>query len=367
MTDPKNGFTWDETYEVANAKKLFPGHDQPRKYTIDNGKSFTWQDTNPKSLDKQVTMAKSYGIDTFLFASYIGEKDGQIIEEKALPRESFLSICQKNDLGYGMVAILASPRRKIPFSRLEKNRKKNREYSISMETARAIVDKASKFWGESNYFNIKERPYLALMGRQHQVKSKPFKEFVQEVRNYSKSQYSVKPYLVGIVYSNDYVEDMVNSGVDAISSYGLLADFENSTIKPIQDYSERVSSIQNEWKLFSAKAQDRPFIPPVVVGWDASPRGLNVFSWEEVVHHGSYPHVPICINSNQKAFKKFIKQAHAFIKTNVPEEDQYLVFTAWNELGEGCALIPRLGAQGEVDNSYLNTIKGFLKERNYFN
>jgi phenylalanyl-tRNA synthetase alpha subunit len=109
-----------------------------------------------------------------------------------------------------------------------------------------------------------------------------------------------------------------------MTGYGFLPDFTESMWRPIQNYREQVIKRIEEWGTIQEQI-DKPYIPPVVVGWNASPCEGKHFRDIQ----GMYPFTPI---------------------------------TAWNEITEGAALLSKILPDGSVDNSYLAKIRELRDE-----
>ena len=104
-----------------------------------------------------------------------------------------------------------------------------------------------------------------------------------DMKEYSWRKYRIEPYLATVCLRVTHALDHLAAGADSMTGYGFIPDFTESMRRPIQN-------------------------SPVVVGWDASPRG----SIPEGKHfrdiQGMYPFTPV---------------------------------TAWNDITEGAALLPK--------------------------
>lgn len=140
-----------------------------------------------------------------------------------------------------------------------------------------------------------------------------------------------------------------------MSGYALLPDFDRSA-PHVQDYHTLLESRISDWPR-TASELSKPYVPPAVVGWDASPRGANGHTLEEVA--GIYPFTPIVEGSSSELFSKMLEEQHAFIQKNVPQDEQYIPITAWNEIAEGTSLLPKVCKDETLDNSFLEAVKKF--------
>lgn len=139
---------------------------------------------------------------------------------------------------------------------------------------------------------------------------------------------------------------------DAMTGYAFLPNFEFDA-DPLQDYNSLLEQRMVEWDEI-ANNSSKPYVPPVVLGWDGSPRGVNGPTLEEVT--GVYPFTPIVTGSTPKTFGRMLQEQRNFVMQRVSPEDRYTVITAWNEITEGTALLPKVRPDGSLDSSYLNVL-----------
>lgn len=92
------------------------------------------------------------------------------------------------------------------------------------------------------------------------------------MKEYSWRKYRIEPYLATVCLRVTHALDHLAAGADSMAGYGFLPDFTESMRRPIQNYREQVVKRIEEWGIIQEQI-DKPYIPPVVVGWDASPRG----------------------------------------------------------------------------------------------
>ena len=154
-------------------------------------------------------------------------------------------------------------------------------------------------------------------------------DMINYMKEYSWRKYRIEPYLATVCLRVTHALDHLAAGADSMTSYyGFLPDFIEPMWRSIQNYREQVIKRIEEWDIIQEQI-DKPYIPPVVVGWDVSPRG----SIPEGKHfrniQGMYPFTPI---------------------------------TAWNEITESAALLPKILPDGSVDNSYLAKIRELRDE-----
>ena len=87
-------------------------------------------------------------------------------------------------------------------------------------------------------------------------------DVINYMKEYSWRKYRIEPYLATVCLRATRALDHLAAGADFMTGYGFLPDFTESVRRPIQNYREQV-----------IKRIDKPYIPPVVVGWNASPCG----------------------------------------------------------------------------------------------
>lgn len=153
-------------------------------------------------------------------------------------------------------------------------------------------------------------------------------DVINYMKEYSWRKYRIEPYLATVCLRVTYALDHLAAGADSMTGYGFLPDFTESMWRPIRNYREQVIKRIEEWDAIQEQI-DKPYIPPVVVRWDVSTRE----SIPEGKHfrdiQGMYPFTPI---------------------------------TAWNEITEGAALLPKILPDGSIDNSYLAKIRELRDE-----
>ncbi|MBD3204079.1 hypothetical protein GF327_07310 [Candidatus Woesearchaeota archaeon] len=128
------------------------------------------------------------------------------------------------------------------------------------------------------------------------------------------------------------------SGFDAVSNYIFLADWKNSKKKPIQKYSELVGERESDWNRIREEISI-PYYPTAVPGWDAWPRAEHI-DFEDAAGH--YPHTPVVIESTAENFGMMLEKSMDYIQSANKDPLFDCVIAAWNEMSEGCSLLPRV-------------------------
>lgn len=93
-----------------------------------------------------------------------------------------------------------------------------------------------------------------------------------DMKEYSWRKYRIEPYLATVCLRVTHALDHLAAGANSMTGYGFLPDFTESMRRPIQNYREQVIKRIEGWDTIQEQI-DKPYIPPIVVGWDVSPRG----------------------------------------------------------------------------------------------
>ena len=97
-------------------------------------------------------------------------------------------------------------------------------------------------------------------------------DVINYMKEYSWRKYRIEPYLATVCLRVTHALDHLAAGANSMTGYGFLPDFTESMWRPIQNYREQVIKRIEEWDIIQEQI-DKPYIPPVVVGWDAYTRG----------------------------------------------------------------------------------------------
>ncbi len=354
----------DEIRLANEALPRFEGHDQPLIHCLGDTAIRSWDDCNVDDMRLQTALAAEHGIDGFIFDSFMGAKNSKPTQEMMeVLDNSFLVDGVSNRLKFGIMSIFAGPRAVLPLPRVD-YRERNRVYDISRQSVRIIVDKcAREYWERDNYIRINDRPYHSLFVPLYRTKSKQddlyIYETVEYMKDYANKEYSIDPYIVAVSQGADQAKPLVDRGADAVTSYALLPDFGNDA-ELLQDYETILNRRINDWSGMQEKIKDVPYVPPVVVGWDASARCSNNIDFKKGM--GTYPFTPIIQGGNSSLFGKMIREQYSFIKNHVPANEQYIPINAWNEITEGSALLPRVNKMGFMAIDLLAEVSSFKKE-----
>lgn len=153
-------------------------------------------------------------------------------------------------------------------------------------------------------------------------------DVINYMKEYSWRKYRIEPYLVTVCLRATRALDHLAAGADSMTGYGFLPDFTEPMWRSIQNYREQVIKRVEGWDIIQEQI-DKPYIPTVVIRWDASTRESIPGGEHFRDIQGMYPFTPI---------------------------------TAWNEITESVALLSKILPDGSVDNSYLAKIRELRDE-----
>lgn len=364
---------------IKNASALFPGHEQPQTYCLD-AETTDWDDYHLGDLMQQIIMARQAGISFFVFDSYCGYKNGEPCNELTAPLDNLLQLAKTipnmpgvfwggkdlPEFKYARMETLESPRVVLPMPPAAPGfggmfAEPIRQYDITPESARYIIDRNIPHWKTKAYLRVNDRPYLSILMPNfgdipEHIRQERMELFMNELRAHARMQYGQNPYIVGVIRGGRDAERWLELQVDAITHYAYLPDHSPGA-PPTQEYSQLMEDRKRSWEELHqlTKRHGTPYIPAPSVGWDASPRGERGHTWEEVA--GKLPYSPIVVGNTPERVGAMLGAAIASTLEHVPEDQRLIPIFAWNEIGEGGVLLPRLRPDGTVDRSYLEVVK----------
>ncbi len=341
---------------ALNAVSVFEGQKIPHKYCLGDFEYTSWDDEDKNSLKIQVELARKYGLDFFIFDTYMGMRDGKFVQEINKPLdETFLNEDVGLSMEFAVMIIPESPRSVLPVPKGYSEKGREYEYDNPLSSAKEIVDVCyKKYWCRKNYLHINGKPYISVyMSQLTEDKEKRdyIRKLIKCMNGYVKNKYNLELYIVGVASTLDAGRFFQSAGVDALTGYANLPDFTGK--KMLQDYGKNLQQQYDLWDQFK-KDISIPFVPSAVTGWDATPRCMPGYSLKEV--KGLYPFTPIIINGDSEKFRVMLEGAMSFTKKYVPIEQQYGIICAWNEVSESMALLPEI-CNNRIDFSYLEVVK----------
>lgn len=96
-------------------------------------------------------------------------------------------------------------------------------------------------------------------------------DVINYMKEYSWRKYRIELYLATVCLRVTHALDHLAAGANSMTGYGFLPDFTESMWRPIQNYREQVIKRIEEWDIIQEQI-DKPYIPTVVIRWDASTR-----------------------------------------------------------------------------------------------
>lgn len=315
---PENNIWWGEGFtewtNVARAKPLFAGHNQPRL-----PRDLGFYDLRaPEVQEKQVSLARLYNISAFCFYYYWFS--GRKILER--PLETFIG---NKNINFPFCICWANE----PWSRkwdgsevdvlIDQNHDLETDDRFITDTLPILKNK-NYLTHDSKKILLIYRPNLipncaAMIDRWRAI---AIKERIQL-----------------------YVLGCETFGFDTPELYGLDGTVEfpphNVVIPPVEDtvfyQKENGANIHDYEDLVvsSIYAQQPPYkkYRGVIAGWDNTPRRPNGGG-------------TVLVNSSPLAYEGYLRAICAQTRANIPGDDRFVFINAWNEWAEGTVLEPDL-------------------------
>ncbi len=353
---------------ASNTEPQFSGHDQPRRYSLDAGMNTEWDDANIDVMTAHVSLALEAGLAGFIFDTYVGGKKGRVAIESGQPLDIFASSSLSDEIGFTVMLSLSGPRAvlPVPIDPAKRERYMQRTFDYSKTTAQAIVRRAATFWEYDSYKKIGDRPWMAICFNDvnppwyaQEDAQLTVPEIVEHIKDFSDREYDVEPYITAVCMNPGDVTQLDGCGVDAYTGYALLPDFTKDG-PPIQDHETRLDEVVRQWEYMRSNSENGIFLPPAVVGWDATPRAEAGYKLEEM--KGVHPFSPILVGSTPEVFRNTLSLQRRFLEDFIPEDEQVAIVSSWNEVSEGSTILPRLLDDGTVDKSYIETTRSFIDD-----
>ncbi len=354
---------------LRQAKPLFEGHIHP-KYTIGNNIT-EWQDTDENTIARQAELAQEYGLDAWMLLAYAGMLNGQ--KHVELERAIKIIAQRKDSLQFSLISCLGLPRIILPVPHnMEQSRSRERDFDSSLQTFLAIIDNAAQYWDNPRYLRLNGKPLLTIYGlRPAKVEqlAKLYPYLPEELERYAEKKYGEKIHITANAFDIPGAQALSNLGFKHITTYSHLPTFDQIQHDPdakkdglavnldIQYYLEQLERRKKEWYQLLADEKVSTFTPNVTVGWDGSSRGESGLNQKQI--SGQFPWFPIIADSTPENFRVGLNEVWDYLQ-HIPAENRIMLILAWNEIGNGSALLPRAKQNGEVDHSYLETLKEFI-------
>jgi len=348
-----HGRTIISDLELAREKGSILG--EKTTYCLGDPTEIQWLDSDQRTIARQLELARSYGLYGFIVDTFIGCQNSQPVEELGATLDCISKLAFIEGVHFCLMSCLKLPRAILPVSKTIEET--GRQLDLSFNTAKLIVDRVAQVWSNQNYIHIGGKPYLSLYGLLKGQDCHLMHQFINSLRDYAYVTYRTELFLVGVGQIREDFEKLADAGFDELTQYAGLPNFNSAKTKPIQDYRSQLELQIEMWTTLSSLGLTN-FVPSVAVGWDASIRGETVDSLSEVI--GMYPYTPIVVNKSLKLFSVYLNQVYAYLTHQDGQDSKYLPIFAWNETGEGAALLPEV-KDGVVDFSYLDVVLSFSK------
>jgi hypothetical protein len=317
---------------IKKGNPRFEGHYQPRiplwGYAMDD---------DPVAWEQKINAATDHGVNVFIFDWYW--YDGKPYLEEAVDSGFLKAVNNEKMKFYIMWA-----NHDVPGTMWNPYRYKTDSLlwqgEVDWDNFKIIVDRVIKqYFMQPNYFKIDNKPVFSIYNLTDLVQSfngfeetkKALDYFREEVRKAGFPGLHLQgvgkvsnnnPLLISGKFGegkgiNDIVSDL---SLNSITMYNWNSHNTEDYLK----YGEGALALRNKWDSTLAV----PFFPCISVGWDNTPRYLNMGK-ESVIH----------INNTPESFGAYLQKTREFVK-NHPEQPKLIVINAWNEWVEGSYLEP---------------------------
>lgn len=343
---PENDAWWGKGFtewtNVARARKLFPGHDQPH-IPADLG----FYDLRvPEVREQQAALAREAGIEAFCYYEYwFG--DGKHLMDRPFKE------------------VVASGKPDFPFCLCWANQSWYKKFWDPNKKGKDRLLVEQKYPGEDDYiahFNallpaFRDKRYLRVNGKPLYIVYQPFdsKEiahFVKLWRRLAQENGLNDFYFVASDFNSEHREEILAMGFDATHNIDHLNIYHcsNVFVKGLRTIGRNYLGFPMIYKykdamryMLNDDCRRNDVIPVIVPNWDHTPR--------------SKARGLVMTDPKPKYFKQLAKQALELVK-NKPEEERIIIVKSWNEWGEGNYMEPDL----EYGHGYINALAEALKE-----
>ncbi len=317
---------------IKKGTPRFEGHYQPRQplwgYLMDD---------DPGVMDMKIDAATSHGVNVFIFDYYW--YDGAPFLENSL-NEGFLKAKNKDKMSF----YLMWANHDVPGNMWNPYRYKTDsllwEGNVTEKDFHTLVDRViTKYFSQPNYYKIDNKPVFSLYSLEELVQSFGSLEGARDALKYLESE-TIKAGFDGVhlqlVGKYAHVEPNLGEGylnvneiastlgANSITMYNMAGD--NARKEDYIGYLANAISLRNAWD----STLSIPFLPCVSVGWDNTPRYLEMGK-EAIIH----------LHNTPDSFGAGLIKAKQFLAER-PEHPQLIIINAWNEWVEGSYLEPDL-------------------------
>jgi hypothetical protein len=338
------GEGWTEWVEMNAATPKFPGHEQPKKSVLGN-----FDESDPKCVEKEITLAADHGIDVFLYDWYWSM--GVRTMEEAL-EQGFLQATNRNRMKFALMWA-NHDRRDQFYPEYGKPRNIWLYARHSPRDLTRVIDYGiAHYFREPTYWKVNGGLFFSIFQAEDFVKQLGGPEATRALfkeMDLRLQKAGLPPMHWNAMVARPSVALFVEkAGFHSTSRYNV------PTANKVQsDFTERYEDVmvahREHWKKMTAES---PLVnlPVVTMGWDASPRCRQDFPWPYPARE--YPYSPVVIGNTPERFEQLLRDAANHIE-NDPHKPGGVLVNAWNEWTEGCYLLP----EARTGTAYLEAIK----------
>jgi hypothetical protein len=357
--ESRYGTGWSEWELVKNALPRFDGHRQP--------KIPLWGYTNesdPAVMEMKINAAAENGIDVFIYDWYY-YNDGPFLE-KGL-ENGFMKVKNNNKVKF---AIMWANHDWVDlFPRNPESGEAPLFYpgTITPDTFDKMTDYIiANYFSRPTYWKIDGCPYFSIYETFKFIESMGGKEnaraALEKFREKTKKAGFKDLHLNGVVWGLQILpneKELKNPSdlLDYLSfssstsyvwvHHASLDKFPETEYVDVQD---KYFQYCDEY----SKTTRQPYYPNVTVGWDATPRCSQKFSYR----NAGYPCMAVIKNNTPENFKRALQAAKSWVDPRL-KTNRVITINSWNEWTEGSFLEP----EREYGYQYLEAIKAVFKEK----
>ncbi|BBH19154.1 hypothetical protein Back11_04990 [Paenibacillus baekrokdamisoli] len=327
--DPQNelkfGEGWSEWIGLRQAKKRFPGHEQP--------KTPLWgelDEADPLVSEIQINAAADHGITCFIYDWYwdLGSSQLGPFLHRAL-EEGYLQAPNKDRLDFALMWANHNP--------------------INRERFEAMADYiVEHYFSYEHYWKVEGGLYFSIYEMHTLVQGlggvTATRDALQSFRDKAKAAGYGELHINAVEWglqdthkailgedSNVFIQLV---GIDSVTSYVW---FHNEVPQgfPEMSYDEGAVIANRLWTAFTDQFIV-PYYPNVTMGWDPSPRTDQANDYIQ----GDYPNTSIYVGNTPSAFQRSLEQVKEYLDLQQLEKPKIVTLYAWNEWTEGGYLEP---------------------------
>jgi len=305
-----SGFT--EWTNVSRARPVFPGHSQP---DIPGALGF-YDLTNPESLVEQVSLAKKYQVDGFIFYNY------WFSGQKLLNRP--VELFAEKKLGFPFALCWANENWTKNWDGGNKEILLLQNYDEGFE--KDYVKDHLSIFSHEDYIKIEDRPALII------YRPELFPRPRHSISNFRNAAFELGLGPVHVIAVSSYeTYDPRQIGADAVVEFPPLGTSEKAAVKNPHRTIRNFKGHFYDYGLAALQSANEPKRPfkryrSVMPGWDNTPRRQLDST--------------IFLNSNPEVFSLWLASQLAASKDDKGNTEQPVFVNAWNEWAEGAHLEP---------------------------